>query len=113
MIPNFMYVSGVFNPHTNLWLEGLTYKQMKATYQTYLAIGQPKWINIVDLRRILCWPYSPEAAGVLYILFKESAPQLIDITKNCCHSEDDFSPAFRSEERRVGKECRCRGWRYD
>src|SRR5712672_1637248 len=32
-IPDFMYVSGIFNPTNNTWLEGLTYKQMKATYQ--------------------------------------------------------------------------------
>lgn len=75
-IPDYMYVSGIFNPFTNLWLEGLTYKQMKATYQTYLAIGQPRWMGIVDLYRVLLWPYLPTASGVLYILYKGSAPQI-------------------------------------
>lgn len=75
-ISDFMYVSGIFNPTTNLWLEGLSYKQMKATYQTYLAIGEPKWINIVDLYRAIIWPYPPGATGVLYIIYKAQAPQI-------------------------------------
>lgn len=95
-IPNFMYISGIFNPHINQWLEGLTYKQMKATYQTYLAIGQPKWFSIMDLKKVLVWPYDPGARGVLYILFKESAPQLIDITaRNCCTIEEQLDSAFK------------------
>lgn len=75
-IPDYMYVSGIFNPTTNLWLEGLSYKQMKATYQTYLAIGEPKWINIVDLYRTIIWPYPPGATGVLYVLYKAQAPPI-------------------------------------
>lgn len=95
-IPSFMYVSGIFNPHTNLWLEGLTYKQMKATYQTYLAVGQPKWVNIVDIRRVLVWPYDPAAVGVLYVLFKEAAPQLIDITSTeCCDPQSQLDSALK------------------
>lgn len=73
-ISDYMYLSAVYNPYTNLWLEGMSYKLMKATYQTYLAIGQPKWFNIVDLRRTLFWPFQPSATGVLYVIYKASAP---------------------------------------
>lgn len=76
MLPDFMYTIGIFNPFTNQWLEGLSYKQMKATYQTYLAIGQPKWINVVDLSKVIVWPYLPGATGVLYVLYKSQAPLL-------------------------------------
>ena len=76
-IPDYMYLAGLFNPNTNLWLEGLTYKQMKATYQTYLAIGEPRWVNIVDFTRILVWPYVPGVQGeVLFICYKASAPKI-------------------------------------
>lgn len=73
-IPDFMYLSGVYNPDTNLWLEAMTYRMMKSQYQTYLAIGQPKWVTIIDFNRVMFWPFLPQATGVLYLLYKAKAP---------------------------------------
>ncbi|MGB8842011.1 MAG: hypothetical protein WCC64_13195 [Aliidongia sp.] len=75
-VADYMYVTGIFNPSTNLWLECMGYKQMKLDYQTYLALGQPKWMNIIDMRRLLIWPFLNPAAGVLYMTYKASAPTI-------------------------------------
>jgi len=75
-IPDFMYVVGIYNPFTNLWLQGGSYREMKATFQTFLQIGQPRFMNIMDFNRILMWPYLPNATGVLYVLYKASAPPI-------------------------------------
>lgn len=75
-IPDFMYVKGIYNPSTLLWLEGMNYKLMKSTYQTYLAIGNPQYYNIMDLRRVLIWPFMPQAAGVLFIVYDTVAPTI-------------------------------------
>lgn len=73
-VADYMYCTGIFNPSTNLWLECMGYKQMKLDYQTYLALGQPKWMNIIDLNRVLIWPFLNPASGVLYMTYKASAP---------------------------------------
>lgn len=75
-IPNFMYVTGIYNPQTNRWLEGMSFKMLKSQWQTYLAIGQPRFFNIVDFNRVTVWPYQVAASGVLYVLFKTSAPTI-------------------------------------
>lgn len=73
-IPDFMYVAGIYNPSTLLWLEGMSYKLMKATYQTYLAIGNPQYYNIQDFIRLIIWPFNPSPAGVLFLVYKAKAP---------------------------------------
>lgn len=73
-IPDFQFVSGIYNPSTLLWLEGMSYKLMKSTYQTYLAIGNPQYYNIQDFRRLIIWPYLPAASGVLFVVYKATAP---------------------------------------
>lgn len=73
-IPDFQYVSAIYNPATLLWLEGMSYRLMKATYQTYLAIGNPQYFNIMDPRRVLIWPYLPVAYGALFVVYKAKAP---------------------------------------
>lgn len=73
-IPDYMYVSGIYNPTTNLWLEGRPYKLMKQIYQSYINIGEPKWFNIIDINRVLIWPYLTTATGVLYLVYKAKAP---------------------------------------
>lgn len=75
-IPDYMYVAGIYNPSTLLWLEGMSYKLMKATYQTYLAIGNPQYYNVQDFRRLIIWPFNPSAAGVLFVVYKAKAPQI-------------------------------------
>lgn len=75
-IPDFMYVSGIYNPSTLLWLRGMSYKMMKQLYQTYLAIGNPENYNICDFRRLIIWPYLPQAHGVLYVVYKAKAPTI-------------------------------------
>ncbi len=75
-IPDFQYISGIYNPSTLLWLEGMSYKLMKATYQTYLAIGNPQYYNIADFRRLIIWPYLPSPAGVLFVVYKAKAPTI-------------------------------------
>lgn len=75
-IPDFMYVAGIYNPITLLWLEGMSWKLMKATYQTYLAIGNPQYYNIQDLRRLIIWPYLPQAFSVLFVVYKCKAPTI-------------------------------------
>lgn len=75
-IPDFMYLTGIYNPATLLWLEGMSYRLMKATYQTYLAIGNPQYFNVMDFRRILVWPYLPSASGVLFVTYKATAPRI-------------------------------------
>lgn len=75
-IPDFMFVTGIYNPSTLLWLEGMSYKLMKATYQTYLAIGNPQFYNVMDFRRILIWPYNPSSAGVLFVVYKNQYPKI-------------------------------------
>lgn len=75
-LSDYMYVVGIYNPVTNLWLSGGSYRDMKATFQTYLAIGQPRFFNIVDFKRVLVWPYLPSATGVLYIIYKAVAPTI-------------------------------------
>ena len=73
-IPDFMYVAGIYNPTTLLWLQGMSYRLMKATFQTYLAIGNPQNFNVMDFRRVLIWPYLPVAAGALFLVYKAKAP---------------------------------------
>lgn len=73
-IPDFAFVSGIYNPATLLWLSGMSYKLMKSTYQTYLAIGNPQYYNVQDFRRIIIWPYLPAASGVLFLTYKATAP---------------------------------------
>lgn len=74
-IPDFMYVAGIYNPLTLLWLLGNSYKLMKATYQTYLAIGNHQYYDIIDMRKVLLWPYSPAATGTIFVVYKASAPK--------------------------------------
>lgn len=73
-IPDFMFVAGIYNPTTLLWLEGMSWKLMKSTYQTYLAIGNPQYYNIQDFRRLIIWPYLTVAFGVLFVVYKCKAP---------------------------------------
>lgn len=73
-IPDFMYISAAYNPDTNLWLEVMPYRMFKSQYQTYLAVGQPKWATIIDFNRVMFWPFLPTATGVLYLLYKAKAP---------------------------------------
>jgi hypothetical protein len=73
-IPDFLFISAIYNPATLLWLEGVTYRLMKATYQTYLAIGNAQYYNIMDFKRILIWPFNPSPAGVLFVVYKAAAP---------------------------------------
>lgn len=75
-IPDFMYISGIYNPTSLLWLRGMSYKIMKQIYTTYLAIGNPDNYNVQDFRRIIVWPYLPSAYGTLYIVYKASAPKI-------------------------------------
>lgn len=77
-VPDFAFISGIYNPYTNLWLEGMSWKLMKNTYQTYLAVGQPKFVNTIDLDRALIWPFQPAASGVLFLLYKATAPVISD-----------------------------------
>lgn len=80
MIPDYMYLKGVYNPFTNLWLDGISYKVMKNTYYTYLTIGDPRFFDIIDLNRVLIWPFNNVASGVLMIFFAASAPTITDDT---------------------------------
>lgn len=75
-IPDFMYVAGIYNPSTLLWLEGMSYKLMKATYQTYLAIGNAQYYNIQDFRRLIIWPFNTTGSGVLFVVYKAFAPTI-------------------------------------
>lgn len=78
LISNFMYVSAVYNPQTLLWLEGTTYEQFKSEYQTYIMKGEPRFINIASMRRVIMFPYNPSANGTtyLYVIFKAIAPTI-------------------------------------
>lgn len=73
-IPDYMFISAIYNPSTNLWLQGQSYRLMKSLYQTYLAIGNPEYYNVCDFRRIIIWPFLPVAAGVLFLVYKAKAP---------------------------------------
>lgn len=75
-ISDFMYISAVYNPDTNLWLEAMPYHMFKSQYQTYLAVGQPKWATIIDFNRVMFWPFLPIATGVLYLMYKAKAPTI-------------------------------------
>lgn len=74
MIPDWMFLRGVYNVFTNLWLDGVSYKVMKNTYYTYLTIGDPRFFNVIDLQRVLIWPFNTSATGVLFIVYAASAP---------------------------------------
>lgn len=77
-ISNFMYLVAIYNPQTLLWVEGMTYKQFKSEYQTFMVIGQPKFCCMQSLRRAIIWPYDPAATGstYLYVIFKAIAPTI-------------------------------------
>lgn len=75
-ITDFMYVVGIFNPTTNNWLMGGSYKILQATSQTYMSIGDPVFYNVMDFRRLLIWPYLVDATGVLYMVYKATAPEI-------------------------------------
>ncbi len=75
-IPDFMYINGIYNPTTLLWCEGMSYRLMKSTYQTYLAIGNAQYYSIRDFQNILIWPYNPSPAGVLFVVYKAVAPTI-------------------------------------
>lgn len=79
-IPDWMFLAGIYNPNTLLWLEGMSFKLMKATYQTYLAIGNPQYYNVMDFRKTLIWPFLPfpvgTTAGVLFVVYKAKAPRI-------------------------------------
>lgn len=73
-IEDFMYLSAIYNPQTNTWLRGYTRKEFSRNWLTYQSIGNPRFFNVVDFRRLLIWPYLNPAAGVLYIIYKARAP---------------------------------------
>lgn len=75
-IPDFLYVAGIYNPATLLWLKGQSYRVMKSLYQTYLCVGNPENYDIMDFRRILIWPYQPTASGALFLVYKAKAPKI-------------------------------------
>lgn len=77
-ISNFMYVSAIYNPVINLWLEGMTYQQFKSEYQTYLRVGEPRFAHVASLRRTILFPFNPSANGTsfVYIIFKAIAPTI-------------------------------------
>lgn len=90
-IPDFLYVSAIFNPTTNLWLEGRSYKTMKSDYQTYFMVGEPKFFSVTDFRRTLIWPYPPASSGVIYVIYKAKAPKIsmdhIPVLPHSCGSQ--------------------------
>jgi hypothetical protein len=75
-IPDFMYVTGIYNPSTLLWLEGMSYRMMKAVYQTYLAFGNPQYYNIADFYRLTIWPFNTVGSGVLFVVYKAIYPKI-------------------------------------
>jgi hypothetical protein len=75
-IPDWMYLAGIYNPSTLLWLKGVSYRMMKAEFETYLAVGNPEFYNVADFRRILIWPFNPSASGALFVVYKAKAPAI-------------------------------------
>ena len=78
LISNFLYPSAIYNPQTLLWLQGVTYHQFKTEYQTYLVLGEPRYISNQDLYRSIIWPFNNTANGTtyLFVLFKATAPTI-------------------------------------
>lgn len=79
-IPNYMYVRGIYNVFTLLWLDGISYKIMKNTYYTYLTIGDPRFFDIIDLNRVLVWPFNNTATGILFVVYAASPGTITDDT---------------------------------
>lgn len=79
-IPDWMFLKAIYNPFTNLWLEGVSYKIMKNTYYTYLTIGDPRFFNVIDFNRMLIWPFNPGASGVLLVIYAAKAPEVTEDT---------------------------------
>lgn len=75
-ISNFMYISGIYNPQINIWLQGCTYKSFQSNAQTNMSEGSPRYFNIVDMKRVLIWPFLRNPSGVLYLIYKAKAPTI-------------------------------------
>lgn len=76
MLPDFMYLTGIYNPATNLWLMNLTEQRRVGSFQTYLDVGEPRFYKVVDFNRITIWPHLTTPTGALFLSYKASAPAI-------------------------------------
>lgn len=75
-VPDYMYLSAIYNCNTNRWLEGRPIQDFKGGRQSFFNIGNPAFFNVGDIRRSTLWPYLPDPSGVFYLIYKASAPQI-------------------------------------
>lgn len=75
-IQDFMYLSAIYNPQINSWLRGFPNKDFNRNYFTFQNIGNSRYYNILDLNKIVIWPYLNPAKGLFYIIYKAKAPTI-------------------------------------
>lgn len=76
-IADYMYLCGIYNSNNNMWLRNFPFHQMRASGEVFRRTGSPRYLDVVDMRRVLLWPFlSSISTEQLLVVYKAFPPTI-------------------------------------